>query len=134
MQTLTFADQVMLIIIAAAVGFGAKVGWDWLNSRGKDNAGLFMSKASCKAIRNDCGVKEFKKEYTEHRSSVLAHTAKIDQQLHAIEKQLVESGLDTKALRADIIEIKEALSGLIAVMGMRHKGERAGEKRRAQHE
>lgn len=118
MQAITFTDQIMLIIIAAVVGFLAKALWDFFNSKSA-NKGLFMSKASCKAIRSDCGIKEFKREYTDHRTTVIAHSAKIDQQLCNIEKRLTQSNLDAKVLRQDIGEIKETLSGLLAVMGMR---------------
>lgn len=120
MPPLVFADQIMLIIIAAVVGFLTKALWDFFNSKAA-NKGLFMSKASCKAIRDDCGIKKFKEEYTKHRDDVIAHSAKIDQQLCSIEKGMAESRVDTKVLRSDITEIKETLSGLLAVMGMRKK-------------
>lgn len=119
MTSVGMADQAMLLVLAAILGFLAKILWDWLNSRGRDEKGLFMTKTSCRTIREDCGIKEFKKEYADYRNEVDKHSAKIDQQLCGIDKALIQANIDAKLLRKDISEIKETLSGLLAVMGMR---------------
>jgi len=103
-------DPVVSIILAAVIGFLAKIVWDWLSS-GRTEKGVYVKTKDCEAHREKCCMPELKKDF-----------GVMDSRMAAAEKSLDRGREDFRLLRKDISGIKESLAGIEAVLKAFLKG------------